>query len=80
MTQLAGARTLLQVEQGRWRFAHQSVWEFLLASRITRLLREGTSDDELGKAELTELTIRFLSDLAPDEAVAWVARVAGGRA
>jgi hypothetical protein len=76
--QLIGGRTLLNLDGRRWRFAHQSVWEFLLARRIAALLREGKGDDLLGEAELTGLTIRFLRDLAPAESAAWVARVAGG--
>jgi hypothetical protein len=62
----------------RWRFAHQSVWEFLLASRLAGLLRAGRGDELLGEAQLTGLTIRFLRDLAPGEAAAWAARVGGG--
>jgi hypothetical protein len=59
------------------------VWEFLLARRLAALLRTGDGDSVLdsllGEAELTGLTIRFLRDLAPAEAAAWVTRVAGGR-
>ena len=73
--QEAGGRTLLQVDQYRWKFAHQSVWEFLLARKLAALLRAGTADDVLGEAQLTDLTIRFLRDLAPAEAEAWVGRV-----
>jgi len=77
--QLIGGRTLLNVDGCRWRFAHQSVWEFLLARRLAALLRAGEDDSLLGEAELTGLTIRFLRDLAPAEAAAWVTRVAGGQ-
>lgn len=77
--QVIGGRTLLQVDESRWRFAHQSVWEFLLAKRIAALLRAGGEDQLLGEAQLTGLTIRFLRDLAPEEAAAWVARTAGGQ-
>lgn len=73
-----GGRTLLQVGGQRWRFAHQSVWEFLLASRLAALLRAGRGDELLGEAQLTGLTIRFLRDLAPREAADWAARVGGG--
>jgi 3',5'-cyclic AMP phosphodiesterase CpdA len=73
-----GGRTLLQAGDQRWRFAHQSVWEFLLASRLAGLLRAGHGDELLGEAQLTGLTIRFLRDLAPGEAAAWAARVGGG--
>jgi hypothetical protein len=76
--QLIGGRTLLNLDGCRWRFAHQSVWEFLLARRLATHLRAGTGDDLLGEAQLTGLTIRFLHDLAPQEPAAWVARVAGG--
>ena len=63
-----GGRTLLQVDEHRWRFAHQSVWEFLLARRIATLLRMGKGDELLGEAQLTGPTgIRFLRDLAPKE-------------
>ncbi len=74
-----GGRTLLQVDEHRWRFAHQSVWEFLLARRIAALLGAGKGDELLGEAQLTGLTIRFLRDLAPREGTAWAARVAGDR-
>jgi hypothetical protein len=77
--QLLGGRTLLQVDQRRWRFAHQSVWEFLLASRLAAILRAGDNPDVLGDAELTPLTARFLRDLAAAEAVRWIADVAEGR-
>ncbi len=77
--QLVGGRTLLHVDGARWRFNHQSVWEFLLARRIADLLRQGQNDDLLGEAELTDLTIRFLRELAPREAEAWAVRVAGER-
>ncbi len=78
--QLIGGRTLLQAGGGqRWRFAHQSVWEFLLASRLARALRDEKDAQLLGEAELTGLTIRFLRDLAPAEAAQWVADVAAGR-
>ena len=69
--QLLGGRTLLRAGERRWRFAHQSVWEYLLARRLAALLRSGDGDDLLGEAELTSLTIRFLRDLAPVEAAAW---------
>jgi hypothetical protein len=72
-----GERTLLRVDGHRWRFVHQSVWEFLLANRLAALLRAGQEDDLLGEAELTVLTIRFLRDLAPREAADWAARVGG---
>jgi hypothetical protein len=72
-----GGRTLLQVGSGQWRFAHQSVWEFLLANRLAAYLRAGQSDELLGEAQLTGLTIRFLRDLAPAESAAWAARVGG---
>jgi 3',5'-cyclic AMP phosphodiesterase CpdA len=72
-----GGRTLLQVGSGQWRFAHQSVWEFLLANRLAAYLRAGQSDGLLGEAQLTGLTIRFLRDLAPAESAAWAARVGG---
>ncbi len=77
-TQELGGRTLLQVGDRRWRFAHQSVWEFLLARRLAADLKAGGGDELLGEAQLTGLTIRFLRDLAPDEAAAWAARVGGG--
>jgi hypothetical protein len=72
-----GGRTLLQVDSQRWRFAHQSIWEFLLANHLAALLRSGQADELTGQAELTGLTARFLRDLAPDEATAWLARQAG---
>jgi hypothetical protein len=72
-----GARTLLELDGQRRRFAHQSVQEFLLASRLAALLRAGQSDDLLGEAELSDLTIRFLRDLAPQEAAAWLERISG---
>jgi hypothetical protein len=75
--QEAGGRTLLKVEENRWRFAHQSVWEFLLASRLAKMLRNNADGDLLGEAQLTGLTIRFLRDLVPDEATAWLRRIAG---
>jgi 3',5'-cyclic AMP phosphodiesterase CpdA len=76
--QLIGGRTLLQAGTGRWRFAHQSVWEFLLAKRLARALREQRDPQLLGEAELTSLTIRFLRDLAPVEAVQWLTDLADG--
>lgn len=78
--QVLGGRTLLQVGANRWRFAHQSVWEFLLARRLAAMLRGGDDPGVLGEAELTSLTIRFLRDLAPAEAAAWGARAAGRHA
>lgn len=75
--QEVGGRTLLQVDQQRWRFTHQSVWEFLLASRLAGLLRAGQADELMGEAQLTGLTIRFLRDLAPAEARAWASRLGG---
>jgi 3',5'-cyclic AMP phosphodiesterase CpdA len=77
--QLIGGRTFLKVDAGRWRFAHQSVWEFLLARHLAEQLRAGENLDRLGEAELTHLTIRFLRDLASAEAAAWASRTAGGR-
>nr|MDT0656633.1 NACHT domain-containing protein [Micromonospora sp. DSM 115978] len=74
--QLIGGRTLLQAGERRWRFAHQSVWEFLLANYLAGRLRAGTDLDQFGEAELTGLTARFLRDLAPDEATAWLRRIA----
>ena len=76
--QLIGGRTLLQVDAHRWRFAHQSVWEFLLANNLARRLRAGEQLEKFGEAQLTQLTIRFLMDLAPAEATTWAARIAGG--
>ncbi|MFC6085000.1 metallophosphoesterase [Sphaerisporangium aureirubrum] len=73
--QIAGSRTLLRVDDRQWKFAHQSVWEYLLASRLAVLLRAGSGDEVLGEAELTGLTIRFLRDIEPGLAAAWVARV-----
>lgn len=70
-----GGRTLLQVDAGRWRFVHQSVWEFLLARRLARVLSSGQHDDVLGEAQLTGLTIRFLRDLEPEATAAWAKRV-----
>jgi DNA repair exonuclease SbcCD nuclease subunit len=72
-----GGRTLLRVDGQRWRFAHQSIYEFLLAGRLAKSLRREQQEELLGEAELTELTIRFLRDLAPDAAAAWAARVSG---
>jgi 3',5'-cyclic AMP phosphodiesterase CpdA len=77
--QLLGGRTLLQVDNRRWRFAHQSVWEFLLAKRLAAILRKGNDLAVLGEAELTGLTIRFLRDLAPAEAIEWGVGVVGGQ-
>jgi 3',5'-cyclic AMP phosphodiesterase CpdA len=76
--QVLGGRTLLQVGDNRWRFAHQSVWEFLLAKRLAARLRAGDGLDVLGEAELTSLTIRFIRDLAPAEAAVWGTHVATG--
>lgn len=76
--QEAGGRTLLQVGAKRWRFAHQSIWEYLLARRLAFLLRTQREDELMGEAQLTGLTIRFLRDLAPDEAAAWARRIASG--
>jgi hypothetical protein len=72
--QVIGGRTLLHVDSRRWKFAHQSVWEFLLANRLAASLRADEEDELFGEAELTSLTIRFLRDLAPQEATAWLAR------
>jgi 3',5'-cyclic AMP phosphodiesterase CpdA len=77
--QVLGGRTLLQVDNNRWRFAHQSVWEFLLAKRLASILQQDGDDTILGEAEMTGLTIRFLRDLAPAEAAAWAGRKAGER-
>jgi 3',5'-cyclic AMP phosphodiesterase CpdA len=77
--QLIGGRTLLRVDANRWRFAHQSVWEFLLAKYLAERLRTGEDLGQLGDAELTQLTIRFLRDLAPEQAAAWATRIAGGQ-
>jgi 3',5'-cyclic AMP phosphodiesterase CpdA len=75
--QEVGGRTLLRVDGQRWRFAHQSVYEFLLASRLGKLVRSGNQKEVLGEAQLTGLTIRFLRDLEPEAAVAWAAWVGG---
>jgi hypothetical protein len=53
------------------------VYEFLLAKRLASVLRSGQRDELLGEAQLTGLTIRFLRDLAPGAAEAWVSRVSG---
>lgn len=76
--QFLGGRTLLRAADRRWRFVHQSLWEYLLARRIADLLRSGRPE-RLGDAQLTPLTIRFLRDLAPREAAEWASRVAKGR-
>jgi 3',5'-cyclic AMP phosphodiesterase CpdA len=73
--QEVGGRTLLRVDGKRWRFSHQSVYEFLLANRLADVLRNGQRDDLLGEAQLTGLTIRFLRDLAPEAAEAWLSRI-----
>lgn len=70
--QIAGSRTLLQVGDGCWKFTHQSVWEFLLASHLATFFRAGRADDLIGDARLTPLTGRFLRDLAPESVEAWL--------
>jgi 3',5'-cyclic AMP phosphodiesterase CpdA len=77
--QLVGGRTLFRASGGRWKFAHQSVWEFLLANHLAHHLRTGGEPALLGAAELTRLTARFLRDLAPAEAAAWIAALAEPR-
>ncbi|MEO3813496.1 metallophosphoesterase [Sphaerisporangium sp. B11E5] len=71
--QITGSRTLLRVDGQRWKFAHQSVWEYLLAVRIAASLRAG--EEVLGDAQLTGLTARFLRDIAPEHVTAWLSRL-----
>jgi hypothetical protein len=73
--QEVGGRTLLRIDGQRWRFAHQSIYEFLLANRLAKMLSTGQGEELLGEAELTGLTIRFLRDVTPEAAAAWAARV-----
>lgn len=67
-----GSRTLLVGDGDRRRFAHQSVYEYLLARRLARVLGDGSEWDRLGDAELSELTAYFLRDLAPEDAANWI--------
>jgi hypothetical protein len=73
-----GGRTLLKVDDQRWKFAHQSVWEYLLAKKLAALTATGRHDDLVGRAELTGLTIRFWRDIDPAGAADWVRRLADG--
>lgn len=75
--QIAGSRTLLQTGDGCWKFAHQSVWEFLLACRLAAAFRAGRADELIGDAQLTPLTGRFLRDLAPEAVIAWATGMSG---
>jgi 3',5'-cyclic AMP phosphodiesterase CpdA len=72
-----GGRTLLGITGKRWKFAHQSVYEYLLARRLARSLADHQADELLGEAELSGLTIRFLRDLAPEKVEDWLYRLAG---
>lgn len=67
-----GSRTLLVGEGDERYFAHQSVGEFLLARHLAELLRGADDPAELGHAELSELTARFLRDLVPEEGTRWL--------
>jgi 3',5'-cyclic AMP phosphodiesterase CpdA len=67
-----GSRTLLVGDGEQRRFAHQSVYEYLLARRLARVLRDTAEWSKLGHAELSELTACFLRDLAPEDAAGWI--------
>ncbi len=75
-----GSRTLLVGDGDRRRFAHQSVYEYLLARRLARALRDDTQWSQLGQAELSELTAYFLRDLAPQDAASWIRSLEDSRA
>jgi 3',5'-cyclic AMP phosphodiesterase CpdA len=70
-----GSRTLLVGEGDARRFAHQSVFEYLLARRLTRFLCDPDNWDRLGQARLSDLTAYFLHDLAPGDAERWIRAV-----
>jgi WD40 repeat protein/3',5'-cyclic AMP phosphodiesterase CpdA/type II secretory pathway predicted ATPase ExeA len=68
-----GSRTLLVGYGDRQRFAHQSVYEYLLARHLARALRDPLRWEQLGFAELSELSASFLSELAVEDAARWIA-------
>jgi WD40 repeat protein/uncharacterized protein YjbI with pentapeptide repeats/3',5'-cyclic AMP phosphodiesterase CpdA len=68
-----GSRTLLVGYGDRQRFAHQSVYEYLLARRLDDALRDPARWDELGLAELSELSANFLAELSLADASRWTA-------
>lgn len=67
-----GSRTLLVGEGEERGFAHQSVYEYLLARRLASALHDRSEWGRLGYAELSELTALFLRDLAPEDAARWI--------
>jgi 3',5'-cyclic AMP phosphodiesterase CpdA len=74
-----GSRTLLVGDGDERRFAHQSVYEYLLARRLARDLQDAHWN-RLGHAELSELTACFLRDLAPRDAASWIRSLEDARA
>jgi 3',5'-cyclic AMP phosphodiesterase CpdA len=70
-----GSRTLLVGEGDVRRFAHQSVYEYLLARHLSRVLQNHDSWEQLGQARLSDLTAYFLHDLAPEDAERWIRAV-----
>ncbi len=66
-----GARGLLVGDEDNRRFVHQSVFEFLLASRLAKNLADDRTEP-LATSEMSELTARFLVDLNPDGAAGWL--------
>lgn len=75
-----GSRTLLVGDGDERYFAHQSIGEFLLARKLADVLESSDYPLELGHAELSELTARFLRDLAPEAGTRWLRAMADGRA
>ena len=69
-----GGRALLAGDGDQRRFAHESVFEYVLARALARELKEG-GGNLIGEAQLSELTARFLRDLAPAEARRYVAEL-----
>jgi 3',5'-cyclic AMP phosphodiesterase CpdA len=70
-----GARGLLVGDETNRRFVHQSVFEFLLASRLAKNLANAETQS-LGVAELSDLTARFLVDLNAGGATDWLRKLA----
>ena len=68
-----GSRTLLVGYGDRQRFAHQSVYEYLLARRLAHALRDRLRWEQLGFAELSELSAYFLGELSVEDATRWIA-------
>jgi WD40 repeat protein/3',5'-cyclic AMP phosphodiesterase CpdA len=81
--QLGSGTLLVRDEEGRFRFIHQSVMEWLVARRAAEMLATGGATALLGRRELSSLMADFFVALAVEQEVVlrdWVREVLGGGA